>query len=374
MFLQSLSLKNFRNYRELNLQFHPQFNLILGNNAQGKSNLLEAIYYISFLGSFRSQVRGDMISYNQTEALIEASLKKSGLVHDIRIHLTEEKREVTLNGKKPSYFHDYYGLAPLLLFEPCDVYLLRDSPSIRRRFLKKALFLDNPLTLKPIKDYETVVSQKNKLLKERSFNQLDVWNEKLAQLGASIVYGRCQWIKNINRYLAQEYQKLTPLGSAQGKEKLTIQYHTSHDLNLEENNLEESIYQSLKQTIELNREEELRRRESLVGPHRDDWRALLDKRVVGTYGSQGENRSTIIALKSAETFLFQETKNDTPIFLLDDVASELDANRIRSLLNYLLETKSQVFLTTSQPSIITDSFKGSGRTFLVEEGKITVLE
>lgn len=388
MYLRSLSLKNFRNYSNQTIDFHSTFNFIFGKNAQGKTNLLEAIYFLGHLKSFRTAVFDELISKESKEprvihpAVIESSLMREGLDHEVRIVLEDGKKGVWLNQKRPSLYRDYHGLIPVILFEPWEVYLFRESPSMRRKFLDRAVFLDYSPFLKIAREYETVVVQKNKLLKDlrdsrREFldddAELEVWNEKLASLGSEVVFCRLRWMEKVNRFLSDEYRLIS-----KGTEEMNLSYvSTCSWENFEKNGDKADIYRELVKKIKEKGTEEKQRCESLIGPHRDDWLATLGNRPLGTMGSQGENRCGIIAIKSIQVKIYREEKGFPPIFILDDVGSELDADRSEALFHTLLESSGQVFLTTTEPAKISNNFnikgQAQGASFLVEEGKIRVL-
>lgn len=373
MYLKKLVLQKFRNIQEQEISFHPHFNLIIGKNAQGKTNILESVYYLGFLNSFRASLKRELITKDEHEAFMECELSCQDIDHVVRILIGDRSRKVSLDGKQANLYKDYYGLVPILLFEPRDVYIFRDSPSQRRKFLSRALFLDNPSVLKTIRDYEKIVSQKNRLLKEVSggalMSQLEVWNEQLGRLGAQLVYERLLWIQSMNQILPQEYNEVSQKG-----EMFHLNYVSKTPYGPSDQEFEEQvIYKILMDHLNTAKSEEVRRREAVVGPHRDDWVAYLDDREVGTFGSQGENRSAIIALKSAQVHLFEKKHHYPPIFLLDDVASELDNLRQEALFSYLRKTNGQVFLTTTEPDQLERYFKGDGASFLVEDGKVRVL-
>jgi len=384
MYLSSLSLKNFRNYNNQTIDFHSTFNFIFGKNAQGKTNLLEAIYFLGHLKSFRTSAFEELISKESTEstkstkigsAVIESSFVREELDHQVRIVLEDGKKGVWLNQKRPSLYQDYYGLIPVILFEPWEVYLFRESPSMRRKFLDRAVFLDTSSFLKIAREFETVVAQKNRLLKDLRDSrrddeaQLEVWNEKLASLGSEVVFCRLRWMEKVNRFLSDEYRLIS-----KGTEEMKLSYvSTCSWKNFEKNGDKADIYRELVQKIEEKKIEEQRRCESLVGPHRDDWLATLGNRPLGTMGSQGENRCGIIAIKSIQVKIYREDKGFPPLFILDDVGSELDASRSEALFHTLLESAGQVFLTTTETSKISNNINSQGLSFLVEEGKIRVL-
>lgn len=370
MFLQNLKLKNFRNYSSLEAQFHPRFNLIIGKNAQGKTNILEAVYYLSALNSFRSSEKAELIHNQEAAALLEACVVHDGLERSVKIILERDGRKVELNGKKPSPLKNYFGVLPLILFEPKEVYLLRETPSCRRKYLNRAVFLDVAIVAELVRRYDEVITQKNKLLKEGApqvvWDMIPIWNQKLMEIGTEILMLRLSWFDRINPLLPEEYRKIVPT-----HEDLRLVFEPSVDVGdeREKNSIEKLFHQALEE----RKTEEIRRRESLVGPHRDNWQAFLGNRLVASLGSQGENRSAIIALKSAQVKLFEKEHGHPPVFLLDDVGSELDLGRLTALLGYLRETHGQVFLSTTEPESLSRFFGSDGLSFMVEEGKVAVL-
>lgn len=383
MHLKSLSLKNFRNYFNEQVDFNPTFNFIFGKNAQGKTNLLEAIYFLGHFKSFRTSSSEELVSKESLQegpTVIESTILREGLDHEVRIILEEGKKGVWLNQKRPNLYQDYYGLIPVILFEPWEVYLFRESPSQRRKFLDRGVFLDTSSFLKIAREYETVVVQKNRLLKDlresqrEDETQLEVWNEKLASLGAEVVFCRLKWMKKMNRHLATEYRVIS-----KSSDEMRISYISSCSWEkFEKSGDKTDIYRELVQKIEERGMEEKRRCECLMGPHRDDWLATLGNRSLGAMGSQGENRCGIIAIKSVQVKIHQEEKGFSPLFILDDVGSELDASRSEALFHTLLESAGQVFLTSTESSKIFNNSnmkeQAQGASFLVEEGRIRVLD
>lgn len=374
MTLKSISLQHFRNFHSQKIEFHPQFNFIYGKNAQGKTNVMEAIYYLAELKSFRTSDRKDLIQKGEEFAKIEAQYEKDDLNWDMEVVLNQSSRKVSVNHKKPKTRKEYYELIPLILFEPRNIYLFRDSPSQRRKYLNRALYVQDAGFIKLVNDYDKVITQKNKVLKEYGQSEfVDVWNEKLAELGAEIIYLRLKWFEGLKSYLSDEYQAISQLG-----ESFQLKYKSSknwlEDLgegvcDLEIGDLKEKLLLQLEEF----KSREMERRESLIGPHRDDFEAYLDDREIGAYGSQGENRSAIIALKMAQLKMFSEKYKKTPLFLLDDVASELDEYRCQYLFTYLRDEQAQVFLTTTENSHMGQDFAGKSHSFLVEAGSLSVL-
>lgn len=372
MALTRLSLKNFRNFGAIEIAPHPEFNFIFGRNAQGKTNLIEAIYYLSALKSFRTSDKLELMARGAEFATVDARYGKDGLDWEVSVALTTQERRVLVNGKKPASRKAFHELMPLILFEPRDIYLFRDSPSGRRQFLNRALFLQDADFLSLVTDYEKIISQKNRLLKERpDFEQISIWNERLADLGARIIAQRAKWFRDIRSELSDEYRAIS--GS---EEDLRLLYRPSQDVLSgivadEASISEDDVRATLKSRLDARFRDELERREAFVGPHRDDFAAELSGRDIGSYGSQGENRSAVIALKLAQLKLFSREFGKTPLFLLDDVASELDATRCRYLFRYLRDEQAQVFLTTTENDLIGDEFSGRSTVFRMEQGLVT---
>lgn len=374
MHLKTIRINDFRNLKALTLPFHPQFNFIYGKNGQGKTNIMEAIYYLSVLKSFRTSERTDLIGRAQDFAKIDAVFEKDDLSWDISIVLTAQDRQILLNGKKPAARKTYHELIPLILFEPRHIYLFRDSPTGRRQYLNRATFLQDAAYLQDLLDYEKVISQKNRLLKERRDDgMLDIYDEQIAALGARLMLMRLFWFKEINAILAFEYKAIAQMGEA-----LQLVYKPGQNLGegliSSDSTSATDLKNLLLEKIAEKKNDERERRESIVGPHRDDFSALLGDRDLGDFGSQGENRSAIIALKMAQLKVFAQKYNKTPLFLLDDVASELDENRCEALFSYLRDSSTQVFITTTEHRIGGAHFQGRSKSFLVERGQVSEME
>lgn len=373
MKLLSLGLKNFRNYKDQQISFHPRLNCIFGKNAQGKTNILEAIYYLGYLETFREGTRKDLILGGAAEAIIEGKTDNEGLSCVVRIRLTAESREVVIDGKK-IFSHKDLRTPSVILFDPREVYLFRESPGMRRRYLDNALALDDPTSVNLVRDYEKVVAQKNKILKEAyrwpPQEHLSVWNEQLVHLGTELTLKRLQWLERINKKLPEFYRNLS-----KGDENLLGRYFfkAARDKGSALGLSEGDILVLLRTAIVTRESEELRRGESLVGPHRDDWGLYFHEGAIGIIGSQGENRTALISLKTVQARLFEETHGSSPLFLLDDVASELDSTRGAALFSLVGKAGGQVFLSTTEPIDITRHFGHSGTSFLVDEGQVRVL-
>ncbi len=368
MHLKRLSLKNFRNISNGDFLFNPEFNFIFGKNAQGKTNIIESIFYLSQLKSFRQADRTELIAKEKGFANLSAEFQKDDVSWEISITLTAEERKLLVNQKRAAAGQNYYELIPLVLFEPRHIYLFRDSPSKRRDYLNRALFLQNASYLSLWRDYEKVIAQKNRLLKDGgALDLLAVWNDRLVTLAAQIVKLRLDWFDAVNAQIKIEYQELSRTG-----EVLALEFLPKIQSGLAAESLRDkdigSLMQFYAEAIDARRGEELLRRESLVGPHRDDFKAKLSGRDVGTFGSQGENRSVLIALKLTQLKMFEKKFGKTPLFLLDDVASELDQSRCDYLFSYLRDEKTQVFITTTENHVNDSRYAGHCSAFEIVNG------
>jgi DNA replication and repair protein RecF len=348
MQLVSLTTKNFRNLHSQTLTFHPEFNFIFGKNAQGKTNLIEAISYLSELKSFRSTHKSELICSGCDFATLKAKVLNGENDTDLAITLTHDRREILADGKSPRSHRDYHAILPTIIFEPRHIYLFRDSPSQRRQYLNRAICLLNPGQVTLLRDYDRVIAQKNRLLKDKAPVSLtEIWNQQIVELGTKIIRKRHEWINAMSEQLAIEHKALS-----HAQEACSLNYAPARRMNLASCNIatmtDADIKALLAQRLKDCVFEEYERREALVGPHRDDMHVLLDERNVGQLGSQGENRTVVIALKLAQLKMFAAQNGYAPLFLLDDVASELDETRREYLFSYLSQEHAQVFITTTE--------------------------
>lgn len=374
MWIKTLSLRNYRNIPSTEISPNQRLNIVIGSNAQGKTNLLEAIYYFAYLSSFRPAERRDLIFMSQDQAVVEASVTTDISDHQIRIGISPAGRNVRVDGKIPPTLKDYCEIIKLVLFSPTDVGIFHETPSTRRRFLRLALFLEDPIAWELEVRYRDGVQQKNRLLKEARGesnlnDQLAVWNNQLAVLGAEVTSKRLLWVERLNDLLGTCYQELTGT-----KDRLFVRYQA--DYLQHEGSASPSVNELreyLAGRIAERGPEELRRREALVGPHRDDWKVFLNDRPLSQYGSQGECRSTAVALRLAQVRMFEKKEGYYPIFLLDDLSSELDQKRVEACFDLLASHAGQVFVTSSSAEPIARSLKATATSFLVEGGKVRVL-
>ena len=339
MLVTSLSVKDFRNHAAKSFDFGKGINLITGPNASGKTNVAEAIYYLSLARSFRGVDDEDIINRKSEYSEIEATVVEGDIKRHIRILITKKGRSVLVNGKKVSKLSDLAKCVNVLLFEPKDVMLFRGSPKERRNFLDINLSKQFPIYLEYISRYEKALRQRNEILKAGNVDQklLEASTELLVKYAGPIINYRAMFVKDINDILIKITRALT---GVQGK--IEVSYKPFVNMTSDYQNLAlEAFNRSL--------ENDLKHKATSVGIHREDISVSLNGREIGTYGSQGENRLVALALKLSPYFLIND-KDKKPVVVLDDVMSELDPSHREQLIKFLRKFE-QVFITDTKLEI-----------------------
>ena len=357
MYIESLELKNFRNYEELSIVLDPGTNILYGDNAQGKTNVLEAVYLCGTTKSHRGSKDKEMIRFEQDESHIRMMVKKDGVSHKIDMHLKKNKAKgIAIDGIPIRKAAELFGIVNLVAFSPEDLNIIKNGPAERRRFLDSEICQLSRLYMIELANYNKVVAQRNKLLKEISFSgrmadTLEIWDEQMVRYGTSIISERKKFISRLNDILSEIHQNLTG-----GKEQILITY--------EPNVSEEAFSEELKD----GRERDLRFGQSYTGPHRDDFCVRINDIDIRKYGSQGQQRTAALSLKLAEIRLVEEEIHDTPVLLLDDVLSELDGSRQ----NYLLQSihSIQTLITCTGLDEFVENHFEANSVFQVVEGSV----
>lgn len=374
LFIKELHLKNFRNYTQERISFSPGVCLIQGANGQGKSNLLEAIYNLCFARSFRNLKENDLVNWDAPYYYLQGTLKLQG--HFVKVDLgydSEKKRKmIKINGQPARQFRlaDY---CPVVFFIPEDLELIRRGPEERRRFLDRELSQEDALYADQLTRYNRVVYQKNKMLKEKKrFSEIQdlirPWNKQLVFLGSRLIQKRAQVLTIWNRMAAENYNLLF-----QNDQRLKIVYNNIIGEKAPFAGIEE-IEGCFAREIDLRGKEEWERGFSLLGPHRDDLVFLLGGRDARRFASHGQQRSVVIALKAAQIQRYSE-KKEKPLFILDDVFSELDECRKKQCF-LLFQKAEQVFLTVTEKENLPTAFleQAALSSFLfIKQGKILEL-
>ena len=327
MLVKSLKLKNFRNYDLLDLEFDSNTNIFYGDNAQGKTNILESIYITGTTKSHRGTKDRDLIKFGQEEAHIETIVEKRGVPFKIDIHLKKNSpKGIAINKVPIKKASELFGIINIVFFSPEDLNIIKNGPAERRRFIDLELAQLDKVYLNDLSNYNRIVNQRNRLLKDIYDKKdlmatLDIWDLQLVNYGNKVIERRKIFIEQMNEIIGSVHEKLTG-----GKERLQLVYEPG----VKNDNFEETLLK--------NRERDLRMKSSSVGPHRDDICFLCGDLDIRKFGSQGQQRTAALSLKLAEIELVKQEVKDTPILLLDDVLSELDKNRQ----NYLLDSINDV--------------------------------
>ena len=339
MIVKSLGIRNFRNHVLGEYEFGDGLNIITGPNASGKTNIVEAIYYLSLARSFRGVEDADIINHKSEISQIDAVVVEGSIKRNIRILITKKGRSVLVNGKKVSRLSELSKCVNVLLFEPKDVMLFRGSPKERRNFLDISLSKQFPIYLEYISRYEKALKQRNEILKSGNIdkNLLDASTETLVKYAGPIINYRAMFVKDINDILIKITHALTGV-----RDKIEITYRPFVNMS--------SDYQSIAlEAFNRSLESDLRHKATSIGIHREDISVSLNGKEIGTYGSQGENRLVALALKLSPYFLITD-KDRKPVVVLDDVMSELDPKHREQLIKFLRKFE-QVFITDTKLEI-----------------------
>ena len=314
MFIESIELLNYRNYDTLHMNFHEGTNVLYGDNAQGKTNILEAIYVCSTTKSHRGSKDREIVRFGQDESHIKMLIKKDGILYRIDMHLKKNRpKGIAVNGVPIRKASELFGIVNVIFFSPEDLNLIKNGPAERRRFVDLELCQLDRLYVHNLVQYNRVVIQRNRLLKEMDgkpslLETLPVWDEQLMRYGKELIRIRASFIKSLNDLLHEIHFHLSG-----EREDLSIWYEPNVQI------------ESFEESLAKNRSQELRQRLTLTGPHRDDLNFIINGTDIRKFGSQGQQRTAALSLKLAEIELVKKTVKDYPILLLDDVLSEIDS-------------------------------------------------
>lgn len=322
MIVSALELENFRNYDELNIEFSNDVNILYGDNAQGKTNVLEGIYLSSTTKSHKGAKDKDMIKIGKEEAHLRMYFKKADINHRIDIHLRKNGRKsAAVDGIPVRKSSDIYGLMNVVFFSPEDLSIIKNGPGERRKFMDAELCQLDKLYLQYLSKYNKTLEQRNDLLKQLSFRHdlrdtIEIWDQQLVEYGSFVIEQRKKFVDDINILVSQIHSNIS-----NGKEMLSLKYEPSVEAG--------EFAESLKKTVE----RDISQKTTCIGPHRDEISFYAGNENLKLFGSQGQQRTAALSLKLAEIELVKEKIGENPILLLDDVLSELDRNRQQALLN-----------------------------------------
>ncbi|WP_186576856.1 DNA replication/repair protein RecF [Aquibacillus kalidii] len=368
MHIHELTLTNYRNYDQLQLKFDDKINVIIGENAQGKTNMMESIYVLAFSKSHRTPRDKELIQWDKEYAKIVGSINKRNRSFPLEIQFSPKGKKAKLNHIEQKRLSDYIGALNVVMFAPEDLNLVKGSPQIRRRFIDMEIGQIKPVYIYHLGQYQKILKQRNFLLKNLQRNKtadrtmLQVLTEQLIEHAAVIVERRFSFLELLRKWAKPIHQ-----GISRGIEDLEINYIASIDVS-EDDNREKivKIYHDKFSSLE---DKEVDRGSTLIGPHRDDLAFNVNGKDVQTYGSQGQQRTTALSLKLAEIELIYNEVGEYPILLLDDVLSELDDFRQSHLLN-TIQGKVQTFVSTTSVDGIKHETLDKAEIFRVENGTI----
>lgn len=370
MVINRIKADGYKNLENIDIELDPHMNVICGENAQGKTNLIEAIWLCSGCRSFRGTRDKDFIGFNRDSLKIELNFSDSIRAQDIYFEMSRNSirnKTVTLNGLHYSMLSRLFGKLSCVVFTPDDLNLTKGSPDNRRTFTDLSVSQIKPTMIKSMRVYDTVLANRNSILKSMSKNPsfaeskyLEVWDEQLAKSGAVISMLRNIYCNILNKYAKSMYSALTD-----EKEELELCYQSTVFDNLngrtDIQELEEEYLRKIKETVDVD----MRTGYTGIGVHRDDIGIFINGLSVRDFGSQGQARSAALVMKCAHAHILKKERNEAPIMLLDDVLSELDAGRQRFILNHVEDM--QVIITCCDSKFITDMT--DGKVFIMKNGR-----
>ena len=369
MYIQNIELTDFRNYTTLSLELHEKVNIFLGDNAQGKTNLLEAIYLSSFAKSFRTSKDTEMIRFNRDFSKIKIRAIKDAEPIEIEIVITKKGKGIKLDGVKLKKTSELLENIYTVVFSPEDLKIVKDEPERRRKFINTELCQLSPSYYINLSNYKKILKQRNILLKDIKQNKVSpemestlfVWNEKLSEYGSKIMLQRYDFIEKLKVISLKLHENITNYN-----ESLEVTYEPKvkffHDFA--------SQQEEFKKVLQASLSSDIKNGSTGFGPHKDDIALCVNGVDIRKFGSQGQQRTAALSLKLAEIRLIKEETGEDAVLLLDDVMSELDSTRQNFLINSLGDV--QLFITTTELSDEVRYALPPGKTFYVRSGSIEV--
>ena len=357
MIIKSLELADFRNYDTLHIDFSSGTNILYGNNAQGKTNILEAIYLSATTKSHKGSKDKDIVNFYKEESHIRTYLERDGVETRVDMHLRKNKSKgIAIDGQKIKKAAELLGLLNVVFFSPEDLSIIKSGPAERRRFVDMELCQLDQFYLYNLNHYNKIVNQRNKLLKDMYFNPslrdtLNIWDSQLISFGSKIIERRKLFVEQLNEIICEIHNKLSG-----GRENIVIHYEP--DVAIED----------YEKNLAFHQERDMKLKQTTTGPHRDDFSFMADDIDIRKFGSQGQQRTAALSLKLSEIELVKKMTKDNPVLLLDDVLSELDSSRQ----NYLLSTIGgiQTIITcTGLDEFVNNRFE-IDKIFHIENGSI----
>ena len=363
MFIEEIKLIHYRNYENEKIKTHEGINIIMGENAQGKTNLIEAMFFLSRGYSHRASSVAELAQWDHDDFFMNAIVVSQGVKHTLTAKCHLGKRQFLLDGKARKR-EKINGIFNTILFEPDDLKIVKEGPEKRRRFINQEISGFKPEYHYLLRDYEKILNQRNMLLKNIRYEPslattLEVWDEQLVQVGTRLMNHRIRYLHRLNREANVLHKILS-----QGKENLSLYYQNNIIDSLEDI---KEIKRIFKEKLELSREEEISRGSTIYGPHVDDIVIQINGKDARRYGSQGQQRSAAISLKLSQIEIYFDNTGEYPVVLLDDIFSELDENRRKSIIKLL--NKTQAFITCTEDLFSTDEIQENKHMIEIHQGQ-----
>lgn len=370
MYIRDIHLKHYRNYNEETIEFDPKVNIIIGENAQGKTNLVEAIYLMGFGKSFRTNQDRDLIKMDDNYTSVSGHVDKLNRNLFIEYKYNQQqKKEIKINESPLTKLSELIGEVNVVIFSPEDLQLVRGTPTLRRRFMDKSISQMYPAYYNLLIDYNKVLKQRNNLLKQNhQLNDIKdmifIWDEQLVKFATKIMKYRMEFLNQLKDIAKKIHRKIS-----HEKEVLTIEYISNYlPKNLEGKALYDKIYSGMLSELKEKLNLDMKRGYTSVGPHRDDLSFLINDIDSKKFGSQGQVRTTALSLKLSEIGIIKETIGESPILILDDVLSELDHIRQNQLIHYISDI--QTFITTTEVHSILSENLNNAKIIQVTNGSV----
>lgn len=369
MILTELRLHHFRNYQDLTVHFAPGVNVLIGHNAQGKTNMLEAIYALSLTRSHRTNNDRELINWQEQVASISGVVQKATGKVPLELQFTKNGKKAKVNHLEQARLGSYVGQLNAILFAPEDLSLVKGAPAIRRHFMDMEFSQMSSKYLYNASQYRTLLRQRNKYLKQLKYGQqhdtvlLDVLSDQLAAYGAEVIVARFRFLKHLEKWAAKLHYQISL-----NQEELRLVY--VNQLKIDAQATVDQAYQQLLAIYRENQDHEIEKGTTMYGPHRDDIRFMVNDKNVQAFGSQGQQRTTALSVKLAEIDLMKEQTGEYPLLLLDDVLSELDTIRQTHLLT-AIQDKVQTFLTTTSLSDVARQLIKQPTIFEIKHGTLS---
>ncbi len=365
MILKNIEIRNFRNYEHLKITLNKNINIIYGDNGGGKTNILESIYVLALTKSHRALTNGDLIKSGQEKAIIKGTILEN-MTYNLEIEIGKSQKQVKIDKEVIGKIGDYVSKMNIIIFYAEDLELIRGFPSNRRKYLNLELSQISKNYYNTLNDYHKLLRTRNEYLKKISNNErydegyFDILTEYLIEKSVFIYQMREKYIEKLNKICPKIYKDITKLKG------FNIKYLPSVSL---EDNSKDTIRKEMKKKFTDNFSKEVKFKTTLCGPHRDDFEFCLNEDNLKSFGSQGQQRVAVLALKLSEIQIFKDYKKDNPIILLDDVFSELDNEKKNNLLKYI-DNDMQVVITTTDLNNLDEKLKENAKLINIKKGKI----